>query len=136
MPVVQEHEKQIAWIQVSCQRQIQRSPVQELRPTILGARSMKAAERKLRDLIAELRVQSDKARASAEFLKLKQSELRPDDWVSETMFRDTQDQLRLEQSLLVGHVHMIVESHRAKRNPLPPELRQILLEIQKQERVF
>ena len=130
---MQEHEKQIARIQVSCQRQVQRPPVHRVRPTILVSGSMKkAAAREVTDLISQLRIQFDKVREKTEFLKLKQSELRPDDWMSQTMFRDAQDELAMEQSILIGHATMVREIIIEKKVTVDPGAKRFLAEITRQ----
>lgn len=129
MPVLQEHQEQIARIQISCQGQIQRPPVQELRPALFGADRMKAAERELRDLMAELRVQFDKVREKTAWLELKQSELRPDDEISLFGLMDAKQECQTEQSLLSGHALMAHQLAATKRIKLDRDSERLLSAI-------
>jgi hypothetical protein len=61
------------------------------------------------ELISSLQSHFEKVQSNSAFLSLKQSELRPDDYVSLSGMMQVQEQLRIEHSLLAGHAFMIQE---------------------------
>ncbi len=85
-----------------------------LRQAIPAESKMKTGEREFQELIAELRIQFDEVRGKTEFLKLKQSELRPGDEISFFGFLEAMQSLAIEQSLLAGHARMVQENIQTK----------------------
>ena len=54
-------------------------------------------------LIAELRFQHERTKATAEFMHLKQSELRPGDEISMWGYMQERERLEVEANILAGH---------------------------------
>ena len=71
----------------------------------IGSWSCKADD--LQEMIEALRSQLNNVRDQTAFLALKRSEMRPDDQVSLYGFMDTREQLKIEKSLLAGHVPIL-----------------------------
>lgn len=83
----------------------------------------------VQEVIAELRKQYDRVREQAEFLKLKQLELHPDDEISFFGYLQAREQLVTEYSLLVGHARMVLDMIANKRIKIASETRQFLNSI-------
>ena len=71
---------------------------------------MPTDKKDIQELIAQLRIHYERVQASATFLSLKQSELRPGDEISFFGFHETREQLFQEHSLLAGHAHLVQET--------------------------
>jgi len=83
----------------------------------------------LPEMISALQSLWEKIRADSAFLALKQSEYRPDNYLSVTAVMDATEQLRIERSLLCGQAFMIQEMVRHKKVHLDVHSRRILQEI-------
>ena len=68
---------------------------------------MKGAE--IDELIAAMHSHYEHTKERQAFLELKRDEIRPGDELSLLGFVDAQQELRVEQSLLAGHFHMVQE---------------------------
>ena len=77
------------------------------RPSLYPLASVSPTE--IPKLISSLQSHFEKVQSNSAFLSLKQSELRPDDYVSLSGMMEVQEQLRIEHSLLAGHAFMIQE---------------------------
>jgi hypothetical protein len=75
-------------------------------------------QREIKELISELRMHFDRLREKAAWLGLQRNELRPDDFISHSMFMDAANALRLEHSLLAGHAFMVQQEF-ARRHSTP-----------------
>ena len=80
-------------------------------------------------MMASLASQFEKVKADAAFLRLKQCELRPGDQISLYGCMNAQEQLRIEQSLLVGHAFIIHQELARKHRTADPETRRFLAQI-------
>ena len=164
MPVVQEHQEPIARVQVSCQGEVQRPPVQGLRPTILGSGSMKSrktegrdlkseqtlrrasrkgkitadspAARELKNLMNDLHIQFGKVRQKAAWLALKRSEFQEDDAISFFDYLQAEEDFATEVSLLSGHALMVQQLASKKRIRLDRYSKYLLQQIQAYSRRF
>lgn len=81
------------------------------------------------ELMAAIRSQYDRIRQDQEFLKLKESELRPGDEMSFFGFWEAKQNLAMEQSLLAGHVFMIRQGIRQHRISIDVQMAKILEQI-------
>lgn len=83
----------------------------------------------LRKMIDAFRSQLSHVRDLSAFMALKRSEIRPDDQVSLYGFMDTQEQLKIETSLLAGHVPILQEMMAEMKVKPNKETRSLLNEI-------
>lgn len=83
----------------------------------------------IQGMIAELRKQYNLVQQKQEFLKLKESELRPEDEISFFGFLEAKQNLAIEQSLLSGHALMVQEDIQKKRLELSSDDQTFLKEI-------
>ena len=80
--------------------------------------------------ILQLREQFETVKANDAFLRLKESEYRPDDEISLFGLMNAREQLNIERSLLGGHALMIMEMADKKEVSLNRESQLLLREIQ------
>ena len=83
----------------------------------------------IQEMIEALRSQLSHVRAQTAFLDLKRTEMRPDDQVSLYGFMDAQEQLKIEKSLLAGHVPILQEMMTEMKIKPNKETRRLLNEI-------
>lgn len=83
----------------------------------------------IQDLITALRSQFSHVKTQTAFLDLKRTEMRPDDQVSLYGFMDAQEQLKIEKSLLAGHVRMLQDMMAEMKLKPDMEIRRLLNEI-------
>ena len=88
---------------------------------------MKDAE--IDELIAAMHSHYECTKERQAFLELKRDEIRPGDELSLLGFVDAHQELRVEQSLLAGHFHMVQETIREKRVKLDATTMQRLRKI-------
>ena len=93
----------------------------------IGSRSCKADD--IQEMIEALRSQLNHVRDQAAFLALKRSEMRPDDQMSLYGFMDAQEQLKIEKSLLIGHVSILQDMMSERKVKPDMETRRLLNEI-------
>ena len=80
-------------------------------------------------MIEVLRSQLNHVRDQTAFFALKRSEMRPDDQVSLYGFMDAQEQLKIEKSLLAGHVPILQEMMTEMKVKPNKETRRLLNDI-------
>lgn len=83
----------------------------------------------IKELIVELSIHFDKLREKAAYLALKEAELWPDDYISQSLYTQAVEELRFEQSLLAGHALMVQQDIQKKRLALSFDDRTLLREI-------
>jgi hypothetical protein len=92
-------------------------------------------KKNIQELIAEIRRQYDRVREKQEFLRLKQSELRPGDEMSFFGYWEAKQNLAMEQSLLSGHAFMVQQELQKRRITLDARTARILREIANTSRI-
>ena len=88
-----------------------------------------AKKQEIQELIAELEKHYRKVQEKIEYLALKRGELRPDDWISHSLFMDADEELRIERSLLTGHALMVSQTIAKNKIKLDAETQRILNKI-------